>query len=344
MLLYLSYLFTTFLLHMLLFTYSRCKTRPFPFLNHCTDVCFRPRNQQSSPETPSHNFQAHNETVKIERETSNRTILPSVPISPEKLGPQTTQGRNASHVTSNFQKSVPNIARFAPLKPPMKKQRSKIGEGHEIEPKAKIEYPVPELGSERSSLAHAHVPANQSKKHFTQYDWARDPYDIDAETIKHYVDMYFVHINAATHRIFPRNAFMQWFMNAKLKSPDDLMVIYAMLALGTVFSLRSERKVEGSHFSSIARHAAEQRQADYSLQLAQSRILLSLYHFSCGDARLAWDFIGMGLRAAFGLKLNLEDGCQKVREDDMHGYGLTREAFIECRRRTFWSAYIIDVR
>lgn len=175
------------------------------------------------------------------------------------------------------------------------------------------------------------------------YDWANNPYQVDPKITIHYMETYFMHINAATYRLFPRKLFLNWVRSETVKSPDDLMLIYTILAMGSVFSSRAERKHEGSLFGKIARFAVERNHGNYSLQLIQSRLLLAFYHFSMGDAHKAWDYGGMGFRVVSGLRLNVEDGITDIGDDDVLDYGLNRHALEECRRRTFWAAYIMDV-
>lgn len=175
------------------------------------------------------------------------------------------------------------------------------------------------------------------------FDWGNDPYDVDPDITMHYIETYFIHVNAATYRIFPRDLFIKWLINEKSKTPDDLMLIYTMLAMGSVFSSRTERKHEGSLFGKIARYAVERNHGNYSLQLIQSRILLAFFHFSMGDAHKAWDYGGMGFRVTSGLKFNLEEGVTDIGDDDILDYGLNRYALEECRRRTFWAAFMMDV-
>lgn len=174
------------------------------------------------------------------------------------------------------------------------------------------------------------------------FSWANDPYDVDPEITMHYIDTYFIHINAATYRIFPCKLFKRWIKTEKAKSPDDLMIVYTILAMGSVFSSRAERKHEGSLFSKIARYAVEKNHGNFSIQLIQSRLLLAFYHFALGETHKAWDFGGMGFRVASGLRLNLEEGVTDIGDDDVMEYGLNRHALAECRRRTFWSAYMMD--
>lgn len=175
------------------------------------------------------------------------------------------------------------------------------------------------------------------------FDWQNDPYQIDGQVTQHYLEMYFVHINATTYCMFPREAFMRWLRTCPNKSCDDRMVMYSMLAMGSIFSPRPERKAHGKHFGNIARFAVEKSHGTFSVQLVQSRLLLALLHFSLGDRTRAWDYCGSALRAVCGLKFNVESGIVDIKDDQIMDYGLTRSALAECHRRTFWSAYLMDV-
>lgn len=177
----------------------------------------------------------------------------------------------------------------------------------------------------------------------TVTDWKTDPYEVYPESTVHYMDMYFTHINAATYCMFPRKPFMHWVETCREKTPDDRMIIYSLLAMGSIFSPKAERKSHGKHFGNIARYATEKSHGKFSLQLVQSRLILALLHFSLGDSMKAWDFCGSALRVACGLKLNLEEGILDIKDDQILDYGLTKEGLVECHRRTFWSAYVMDV-
>lgn len=190
------------------------------------------------------------------------------------------------------------------------------------------------------------VPPGKSeseKANILSFSWCNDPYEINADITILYLDAYFLHINSATYRMFPRKPFLRWVQNSHQKSADELMTIYALLSVGSIFSSRPERNYEGALFAKVASYAVEKSQGKFSLQLTHSRLLLALYHFSLGEAQKAWDYGGFAIRAASGLGLNLEIKCQDVRDGEKLDYGLGKYALAECRRRAFWSAYMTDV-
>jgi hypothetical protein len=121
------------------------------------------------------------------------------------------------------------------------------------------------------------------------------------------------------------------------------MVIYSMLAMGSIFEPSGENKSNSKLFCALARCAIEKNFGNFTLQLAQSRLLVGLLHFALGESTKAWDYCGTALRAVCALKLNTEAGANDLTDDQVFEYGLSKEALAECHRRTFWSAYIMDV-
>jgi hypothetical protein len=154
------------------------------------------------------------------------------------------------------------------------------------------------------------------------------------------IDVFFTHAPETASSIFPRAAFRSWFVSNGPKSSDDLMLMYTILALGTIFSPKPDHKALGAQYASIARFTCENRR--FSIQLVQSRLLLSLYYFSTNHPSDAWDFCGAAVRAANGLRFNIE--IEKSEENYLQTfpYELNRHGYAECRRRTFWSCYLMD--
>ncbi|KAH7323959.1 fungal-specific transcription factor domain-containing protein [Rhexocercosporidium sp. MPI-PUGE-AT-0058] len=179
--------------------------------------------------------------------------------------------------------------------------------------------------------------ANQSS--LTQ-EWQTNPFSTHPMLVGELITVFFKHIPETAYSMFPEGPFKAWVLSVSEKSADELMLVYTVLALGTVFSQKSEHRVFGAQFAAVSRFACDNSR--FSIQLVQSRVLLALYYFANNKAEDAWDFCGAALRAASGIKLNLE--IEKT--DDAYRksfpYGLTRAGFAECRRRTYWSCYLMD--
>jgi hypothetical protein len=173
--------------------------------------------------------------------------------------------------------------------------------------------------------------------------WYLDPYESDPETTMHYTECYFLHVNNGLYHMFPHGRFPLWLKSYPTKSADDKMLLYSMMALGSVFSNRPDKMGAMKQYARIARFAINKSQHSLSLQLAQSHIIMSLWYYATGSLAGSWDSIGAAGRAVFGLRYNVESGGV-VSQSQMSDYGLHPQALIECRRRTFWIAFVLDVR
>jgi hypothetical protein len=174
--------------------------------------------------------------------------------------------------------------------------------------------------------------------------WEQDPYEADPRLTMHLLDLYFLHAGRATYVMFPRRPFIRWVESSREKNQDHLMLLYTILAMGSLFSNDPDKLALGKRFAAVASHAAEKRFGKFTLQLCQSRLMLALYLFARGKSLEAWDFCGSGLRAISALKLNTEEGIQEIVESTPDlDFGFDRWTFEECCRRTFWSGLLMDV-
>lgn len=174
--------------------------------------------------------------------------------------------------------------------------------------------------------------------------WEQDPFETDPRLTVHLLDLYFLHAGRATYGLFPRRPFIAWVETNREKSQDHLMLLYTVLAMGSLFSADPDKRTLGKKFASVATYAAEKRFGKFTLQLCQSRVLLALFLFARGKSQEAWDFCGAGLRAISALKLNTEEGVRELADNTLDlDYGFDRWTYEECCRRTFWSGLLMDV-
>ena len=187
-------------------------------------------------------------------------------------------------------------------------------------------------------------PRRGSHQEQLAIQWEQDPYETDARLTIHLLDLYFQHAGRATYGMFPRKPFMTWVESNQEKTQDYLMLLYSVLAMGSVFSPDPDARIMGKRFAAIAAYATEKRFGKFTLQLCQSRLMLALYNFARGKAQEAWDFCGAGLRAISALKLNTEEGIKDLPDASAElDYGFDRRTLEECCRRTFWSGFLMDV-
>lgn len=176
----------------------------------------------------------------------------------------------------------------------------------------------------------------------TSFHWSTDPVELDRGLTLHYISKYFSHVDAATYYTLPRKAFTSWVKESNSKSPADKMLLYAMMAMGTVFARRPDSDSHRSLFTGFAEEAIARNADRFSLQLLQTRLILALLAFSQGQYNKAWDLCGSAVRTGFGLRYNTEEGVRAVRPHEGLEFQFDYKTLVECRRRTFWSAYIMD--
>ncbi|KAF2785739.1 hypothetical protein K505DRAFT_261418 [Melanomma pulvis-pyrius CBS 109.77] len=187
-------------------------------------------------------------------------------------------------------------------------------------------------------------PRRGSQQDQLAIQWEQDPYETDARLTLHLLDLYFLHAGRATYGMFPRKPFMTWVESNQEKTQDYLMLLYSVLAMGSIFSSDPDTRSIGKRFAAIAAYGTEKRFGRFTLQLCQSRLMLALYNFARGKAQEAWDFCGAGLRAISALKLNTEEGIKELPDASAElDYGFDRRTLEECCRRTFWSGFLMDV-
>lgn len=187
-------------------------------------------------------------------------------------------------------------------------------------------------------------PRRGSYQDHLALQWEQDPYETDPRLTMHLLDLYFLHAGRATYGMFPRRPFIAWAESSREKNQDHLMLLYTILAMGSLFSTDPDKRSLGRRFAAVASYAAEKRFGKFTLQLCQSRLLLALYLFARGKSQEAWDFCGAGLRAISALKLNTEEGIKELAESTPGlDFGFDRWTYEECCRRTFWSGLLMDV-
>ena len=174
--------------------------------------------------------------------------------------------------------------------------------------------------------------------------WEQDPFETDPRLTIQLLNIYFLNAGRATYGMFPRRPFLAWVETYRDKHPDHLMLLYSVLAMGSLFSNDPDKRALGKRFASVASYAAEKRFGKFSLQLCQTRLMLALYYFARGKSQEAWDYCGSGLRALSALKLNTEEGVKELANSNPDlDYGFDRWTYEECCRRTFWSGLLMDV-
>jgi hypothetical protein len=175
-----------------------------------------------------------------------------------------------------------------------------------------------------------------------QRAWQTDPYVSDLPSMNTTIASSFVHLDSTALRFLPERAFVAWLQSSasahQRKSPEDLMLVYSVLALGAALSDVPKKTVD--EYVQVARFAAEHGRL--SIQLVQSRLLLSLYYMTASRASDAVAMISCAMSAATSLHLHVEMEHSPDAGMATFPYDLSRRAFAECRRRTFWACFVLE--
>ncbi|KAL1874745.1 hypothetical protein VTK73DRAFT_222 [Phialemonium thermophilum] len=169
--------------------------------------------------------------------------------------------------------------------------------------------------------------------------WQTDPYVSDPQSVISTIASYFVHADAAALRFLPQREFQSWVQSAHRKSPEDLMLIYSILAFGNTLS--GGPKSIAYEYSQVARYAADH--SSLSLQLVQTRVVLALLYLSVARHLDANDMMSGAVSAALCLRLNHEmDNAAPDVGLTTFPFNMSRTGYMDCRRRTFWACFILE--
>ncbi|EME81759.1 uncharacterized protein MYCFIDRAFT_116092, partial [Pseudocercospora fijiensis CIRAD86] len=223
----------------------------------------------------------------------------------------------------------------------------------------RISDPTPSFGHEpdaeamhkRRNLEDHSPPGTAAKKHRSAspndskaLSWDEDPYSVDPQLTLQLLEHFFQDVNDATYNMFPRHHFMHWVRTCPQKCQNERLVLYAMLAMASIFA-DDAYSAFGRQCANITAEALHSRHGRFSMPVVQARLLLGLYHFARGANDLTWDYIGAGMNASNFLRYHTEQGCvddEPQIERARNEFAFSKEQLIECKRRTFWSGFLMD--
>ncbi|KFA61035.1 hypothetical protein S40285_07444 [Stachybotrys chlorohalonatus IBT 40285] len=223
---------------------------------------------------------------------------------------------------------------------PLSHKRQKIGlddyaHGHEP-----IEAPA--LDHSKSLPAAQALPKELSRAIHEGADSAcmADPSLIDGRSTLALVSKFFDHVDSTMILCFvPELLFKDWVSSCKAKSAEDLMLLYSIMAVGTIFGGGSRQIA--STYAQVAFRA--QKAATRScLQLAQSRIVLALFYVLTAHSHQSSELMAAasGTIAFMQLTLELEDSKERHRQ--VFPFRMNKLCYSESRRRTVWSLFILE--
>lgn len=199
-----------------------------------------------------------------------------------------------------------------------------------------------------SATATAAVKALAQLSPSSSHNASFDPYEVNSGETLHLLDAFFSFQKWSGLLLFPKGAFIGWVRGCRHKQEDELMLLNAVLALGSSFSAVPF----GSSFAKLcAEHASRTHcrlVGKFTLTLVQTRLILSWYHLLQGDNGIALDVAGSARHAASALNLHTEQGCSIERlragRERQHDFGFSALQIVECKRRTLWAVFCYGVR
>ena len=172
-----------------------------------------------------------------------------------------------------------------------------------------------------------------------------DPFAIDTALAQYYFDSFMEHFNSTLYHIYPQEQFSAWACSTSRKSSADILLLYVILSLGTVFCPARTHPRTYDHaraFDEVVSTGLQEELARPTLQLAQTLLLLSYRKLSQGDVPAARQTSSQALQVCLDLGLNQERETHTNAVRPVPAFSLHDDMFDECCRRTFWVAYIKD--
>lgn len=171
--------------------------------------------------------------------------------------------------------------------------------------------------------------------------WRTDPYESDPQSVNTVLSHFFGHIdNTMVIRFLPEDIFKTWVTSSvNRKSPDDMMLLYSVLAMGAALSA-GPRHV-AFEYAQVA-HFAQKFATTASLQLVQCRVLLALYNVAVSRFWDANELISSATATGSCLQLNQEIDRSRDASLTTYPFGMSRTGYAESRRRTLWSIFMLE--
>lgn len=166
-----------------------------------------------------------------------------------------------------------------------------------------------------------------------------DPAQHNPSLTKEYVNCFLEFVNVPTFEIFPPNRFRKWIFESRNKSLQDRLMLYAMMAWGTINSDQASRVAHREICKQIVYSELEHIEFDYCLQTVHTLMFLTFAEFADRQHHKGFGIFVRCVGAISAMQLNIE----KPGLENTTTYGFSSSMYIECRRRTYWAAFCTDV-
>lgn len=169
-----------------------------------------------------------------------------------------------------------------------------------------------------------------------------DPYEINPRLTLDYISKFYSFVDQRVSAAIPRALFLPWVKTCKVKTLSDKMMIYSVLALGSVFADASTSDTNSEVFPATAQEGLIVCTDNLSFQLAATYLLSTLLFISKGEHNKAWNICGSAMRTLFGLQFNREASVRTAPRSGSWESLLDTGNMVECRRSLTWAAVVIE--
>lgn len=169
-----------------------------------------------------------------------------------------------------------------------------------------------------------------------------DPYEVNPRVTLEYTGKFFKLVDKYVTAAIPKAPFLQWVKSCKHKSHADRMMIYSILALGSVLADASASDTYTTALSKIVQEGLTICGEDITFQLAITYLLTTLLFVLRGECNRAWNTCGSTMRTLFGLHFNTEAGIRTTSRSGSWEAQLEAGTLVECRRNLMWTAFIVE--
>lgn len=203
----------------------------------------------------------------------------------------------------------------------------------------------PRISSDGSSVLsnskHIDLPRHSLNTHTYHLGYSAevDPMVGNEKLTEQYLKLFMDYINIPTFEIFPARRMFEWIHSETKKSACDRMVLFAMMALGSVHSKDPHRSSHRALFKSIVYSHLDQLDTEYNLQIAHALLFMGFAEYADAQPLKSYNLLVRVVGCIHFLGLNVEyEGPTTVT-----AYSFSPSMYAECRRRTFWASYCTDI-
>lgn len=171
--------------------------------------------------------------------------------------------------------------------------------------------------------------------------WKSDPCARNADTVEEVVTRFFIHCSSAMIlRFLPEDVYKSWLgASPNRKRPEDLMLLYSILAVGTTLSNGPQNIAD--EYAQVAAYAT--KHFHYScIQVVQTNILLAVYYLANNRLQDASELLSSATATASTLQLHIELDRSADAALTTFPMGMSRSGYAESRRRTLWSLFMLE--